>query len=208
MPVRWLLGLALGVRVAAAWRVAVVELESEAARRWFPLLPVSDLVDAALWACSLWGRTVLWRGQRYRLLEEGKIERVQRQCHANKGETIWSAGARHRFLTPNWPPETFACPRRWCVGRHPGGIHHRDEKAVASPRTPNRLALVCTVSFERLLEIGVVVSPHSCGCLGPRSLRTPRRPCRRPHGAGAYTGRTPCLRASGGGGRRDPSPCL
>jgi ceramide glucosyltransferase len=71
-----LVGMALTMRLAAAWQVAVIELESEAARRWFPLLLVSDLNEAALWACSLFGRTVLWRGQRYRLLEGGRIERV------------------------------------------------------------------------------------------------------------------------------------
>jgi ceramide glucosyltransferase len=59
--------------------VAVVELESEAARRWFWLLPVSDLVEAALWCCSLFGRTVLWRGQRYRLLEGGQIARLDEE---------------------------------------------------------------------------------------------------------------------------------
>jgi ceramide glucosyltransferase len=66
---------AFAVRVLAAWRVAVVTLDSKAARRWFALLPISDLVETALWVCSLFGRTVLWRGQRYRLTEGGRIER-------------------------------------------------------------------------------------------------------------------------------------
>jgi ceramide glucosyltransferase len=65
------------VRQVAAWRVAVVELESAAARRWFWLLPVSDLVETALWFCSLFGQTVLWRGQRYRLLRGGRIVRME-----------------------------------------------------------------------------------------------------------------------------------
>jgi ceramide glucosyltransferase len=76
---RWsvpaLVATALVVRLAAAWRIAVVELESDSARRWFPLLFLSDLLEATLWASSLFGRTVLWRGQRYRLLEGGRIER-------------------------------------------------------------------------------------------------------------------------------------
>ena len=76
-PVRALVAAALVVRFVAAWRIAVVELESDAARRWFPLLPISDLVEAALWLTSLFGRTVLWRGQRYRLLEGGRIERLE-----------------------------------------------------------------------------------------------------------------------------------
>ena len=76
-PVRALVAAALLVRFAAAWRIAVIELESDAARRWFPLLPISDLVEAALWLTSLFGRTVLWRGQRYRLLEGGRIERLE-----------------------------------------------------------------------------------------------------------------------------------
>jgi ceramide glucosyltransferase len=76
---RWfvpaLVGSALLVRLTAAWRIAVIELESDAARRWFPLLLLSDLLEAVLWASSLFGRIVLWRGQRYRLLEGGRIER-------------------------------------------------------------------------------------------------------------------------------------
>jgi ceramide glucosyltransferase len=72
-----LVALALGARLLAAWGIAVVELESEAARRWFWLLPISDLVEAALWGCSLFGRTVLWRGQRYRLLPGGRIARLE-----------------------------------------------------------------------------------------------------------------------------------
>jgi ceramide glucosyltransferase len=73
---RAIVALALVTRLASAWSVAVVELESDAARRWFPLLPLSDLVETALWAVSLFGRTVLWRGQRYRLREGGRIDRA------------------------------------------------------------------------------------------------------------------------------------
>jgi ceramide glucosyltransferase len=73
---RPVIAFALAARLVAAWRVAVVELESEAARRWFWLLPLSDLVEAALWVSSLFGRTVIWRGQRYRLLSGGRIARV------------------------------------------------------------------------------------------------------------------------------------
>jgi hopanoid biosynthesis associated glycosyl transferase protein HpnI len=76
-PVHALVAAALVVRFAAAWRIVMVELESDAARRWFPLLPLSDLVEAALWLSSLFGRTVRWRGQRYRLLEGGRIERLE-----------------------------------------------------------------------------------------------------------------------------------
>jgi ceramide glucosyltransferase len=74
--VRALITTALLVRMLVAWRIAVVELESDAARRWFPLLPISDLLETALWVASLFGRTVLWRGQRYRLREGGRIERL------------------------------------------------------------------------------------------------------------------------------------
>jgi ceramide glucosyltransferase len=75
-PAWALVALALVTRLVAAWRIAVVELESDAARRWFPLLPLSDLLETALWATSLFGRTVLWRGQRYRLREGGRIDRA------------------------------------------------------------------------------------------------------------------------------------
>lgn len=69
-------GSALALRLLAAWCVGVVALESGAAEQWFPWLLLSDLVDTTLWACSLFGRDVLWRGQRYRFREGGKIERV------------------------------------------------------------------------------------------------------------------------------------
>ena len=39
--------------------------------RWFGLLPLADLFSFAVWAASLFGRQVEWRGRRYRLGRSG-----------------------------------------------------------------------------------------------------------------------------------------
>jgi hypothetical protein len=41
---------------------------------WF-LIPARDLFGAAVWACGLFGDTVVWRGRRLRLDGEGRIRR-------------------------------------------------------------------------------------------------------------------------------------
>lgn len=42
--------------------------------RRLPLLPLSDLVSFALYLASYWGRTITWRGERFRLGQSGRLE--------------------------------------------------------------------------------------------------------------------------------------
>jgi ceramide glucosyltransferase len=40
------------------------------------LAPVKDLMHFVLWALAFCGNRIEWRGQRYRLLKDGRLERV------------------------------------------------------------------------------------------------------------------------------------
>jgi ceramide glucosyltransferase len=44
--------------------------------RLLPLLPWSDLVSFALYIASYWGKTITWRGERFRLGRRGRLEEV------------------------------------------------------------------------------------------------------------------------------------
>ena len=43
--------------------------------RWF-LIPVQDLVSFAFWVGGFFGNSIMWRGIRYRLLADGRFERI------------------------------------------------------------------------------------------------------------------------------------
>lgn len=47
-------------------------------RRWLWLLPLSDLLDFTLWGAGWFGNRVMWRGERYKLVLGGRLERVGR----------------------------------------------------------------------------------------------------------------------------------
>lgn len=66
---------ALAVRVAAAAIIAAGLGDRTSAALAF-LAPVNDLLSAAVWVAAHCGRTVLWRGRRYRLREGGLMEEV------------------------------------------------------------------------------------------------------------------------------------
>ena len=42
---------------------------------WFWLVPIKDLLGAAIWAQAFLGNTIQWRGTRFRVLPGGKLER-------------------------------------------------------------------------------------------------------------------------------------
>ncbi len=62
---RWIQALAVG------WGV----VRDPAVLRWFWLYPARDLLGFLVWCASFAGSEVLWRGERYRLVAEGKMVR-------------------------------------------------------------------------------------------------------------------------------------
>jgi ceramide glucosyltransferase len=68
---------ALGSRLAMAWQVGARELEDASVRKWILLVPLRDLVAFALWLAGFFGRTVEWRGVRYRVDRGGRLAAVR-----------------------------------------------------------------------------------------------------------------------------------
>ncbi len=71
----WAGALALALRMAAGVAAASV-LRYRPIRREWPLIPLRDLFGFAVWLGGAFGRTVVWRGRRLRLLRDGRIETV------------------------------------------------------------------------------------------------------------------------------------
>ena len=66
----------LAVRIAAATWIANVYTHDASVRRGWLLLPLSDLLQSALYVVSFFGSNIVWRGQKFRLLTGGKIIRI------------------------------------------------------------------------------------------------------------------------------------
>jgi ceramide glucosyltransferase len=73
----WSLALVLFLaRVAMAVMGGFVALESWLALLLSPLAPLWDLWAFVVWLAAFAGRTVEWRGARYRLTKDGRLERI------------------------------------------------------------------------------------------------------------------------------------
>ncbi|MBI3912015.1 MAG: bacteriohopanetetrol glucosamine biosynthesis glycosyltransferase HpnI [Armatimonadetes bacterium] len=92
-PAGWLVfGAQQFCRWLAAGQIAVRVLGHRELRRWFWLLPVSDLLNIGLWVCSWLGNQVSWRGVRFRLVEGGRMIRVDHPPPATEEERWPVAG--------------------------------------------------------------------------------------------------------------------
>jgi len=71
-PALLLLFASLLLRWSVAWAISTWT-DNHALRRWMILLPVQDLLSALVWALGLAGSQVVWRGERYQILEDGRL---------------------------------------------------------------------------------------------------------------------------------------
>jgi len=75
----------VALRMAAVGLITGRYTRDRAALRLLWLLPISDLVSAAVWVAGFCGRTILWRGQRLRVLAGGRLAPVARQPERGSG---------------------------------------------------------------------------------------------------------------------------
>jgi ceramide glucosyltransferase len=70
----WLAFTCLLVRLAVAAGAERACLRGRLPWRYFLLLPVKDLISFGLWGLSFVGDTVIWKGRRYRVAPDGRLE--------------------------------------------------------------------------------------------------------------------------------------
>ncbi len=63
-------------RVVTAWRQQSRLTQSRGHGVYWWMAPVKDLLDALIWACAFAGNQIIWRGDRYRILSGGKLQRI------------------------------------------------------------------------------------------------------------------------------------
>ena len=67
---------ALFLRYAVAWAVGAKILSDSQVRKYGWLIPLRDLIAVGVWIASLFGHTVIWRGEKFRL-KNGKLSRPE-----------------------------------------------------------------------------------------------------------------------------------
>jgi ceramide glucosyltransferase len=79
-PFGWMtVALVLALRLTTALWIACRCTQDTNVLRWWPFLPVSDLIGFALYVISYCGNHIQWRGERFRLLPGGKLLRAARR---------------------------------------------------------------------------------------------------------------------------------
>ena len=63
------------VRITTALTITLRYTGDRSVLRYLPFLPISDLIGVALYIISFFGRHILWRGERFRLLSGGRLVR-------------------------------------------------------------------------------------------------------------------------------------
>jgi len=69
---RWALLISVLVRWLVAWLVTGYTGD-QTARRWLIWLPLRDMLSALVWCAGGLGRSVTWRGEKFRLLPDGRM---------------------------------------------------------------------------------------------------------------------------------------
>jgi ceramide glucosyltransferase len=73
-PFGWtVLGVTWIFRIAMAWIVGSKYLRDPSATKLVWLVPLRDLISFGVWSCCFVGRTIEWRGNRFKVMRGGKI---------------------------------------------------------------------------------------------------------------------------------------
>lgn len=72
-PSLMLLGITLGLRLTMAWLIGIHGLHDRVLQKYFWLLPLRDLLSFGIWCLGLVGKQVEWRGQVFKIVDDGKI---------------------------------------------------------------------------------------------------------------------------------------
>jgi ceramide glucosyltransferase len=71
-----LLAIALAARYGVVWSVGWKVIKDEQLKRLWTVVPVRDLAALVLWVLSLSGRTIVWRGDEFRL-DKGRLRPIE-----------------------------------------------------------------------------------------------------------------------------------
>jgi ceramide glucosyltransferase len=69
-------GLVWNVRFLTAYLITIKYLKDSTAKEFFLLIPLRDLVSFGIWCYSFSGDKVIWRGETYQLLPNGKLSQL------------------------------------------------------------------------------------------------------------------------------------
>lgn len=73
----WLvLAITLLMRLIMAWVVGVKVLNDPVTKKFFWLIPFADIVRFIIWCCGFFGNTIEWRGTKFKLVKDGKLEMI------------------------------------------------------------------------------------------------------------------------------------
>ncbi|MEJ1929859.1 bacteriohopanetetrol glucosamine biosynthesis glycosyltransferase HpnI [Nostoc sp. NIES-2111] len=61
------------MRLVMGWIVGAIALDDVVTKKYFWLIPLWDLLHFVIWCAGLFGTTIKWRGQQFRLTKEGKL---------------------------------------------------------------------------------------------------------------------------------------
>ena len=81
----WLAAVALLSRIVTVGMISFLATKDFTVIRNLWLLPINDILSLVIWAISFFGNTITWRGQRFFLLKDGRLQPIQ---SSNRQETM------------------------------------------------------------------------------------------------------------------------
>ena len=71
----WLVfSITFSMRLIMAWLIGVKLLNDSVTKKYFWLIPFADIVRFIIWCCGFFGNTIKWRGTKFKLVKDGKLE--------------------------------------------------------------------------------------------------------------------------------------